>query len=164
MGDSILGQGILLYEDDKDVYFYYSRNNNSDTDNNNLVPTTEPPIYVPPIVNNPTIAPISAPTSAPTSAPVNPRFAVIAEAAKAANKALSGYNAALKIKSATGTKSNFTTILESEPSIENNRPIYVNQYKVHPTLKTKKTNHGYKPIQEELPYSEYKTSTQLYPF
>jgi hypothetical protein len=63
-----------------------------------------------------------------------------------------------------GSKDNFTTLFETEPFVENIRPIYVNQYKVYPTLKTKKPKHGYKPIQEDLPYSEYKTSTDLFPF
>jgi hypothetical protein len=63
-----------------------------------------------------------------------------------------------------GSKSNFATMLGTEPFVENVRPVYINQYKIYPTLKPKKQNHGYKPIQEDLPYSEYKTSTSLFPF
>jgi hypothetical protein len=61
--------------------------------------------------------------------------------------------------SSSGSKSGFTTIQEDIPS------VYINQYKVYPTLKNKKQQkNGYQPIQEYLPYSEYSTSTNLFPF
>jgi len=122
VGDNMLGQGIKLREDGKDIYFYYSRNISESTDNNNINLLTPTPTAA-------TSTSVDIPASVAT------------------------------LTSSSGSKSGFTTIQEDIPS------VYINQYKVYPTLKNKKQQkNGYQPIQEDLPYSEYSTSTNLFPF
>jgi hypothetical protein len=64
-------------------------------------------------------------------------------------------------------RSNQSKILGFTTMQEDVSPVYINQYKVYPTLKNQnqyQSQNSYQPIQQDLPYSDYKNSNQLFTF
>jgi len=57
-----------------------------------------------------------------------------------------------------------TDINSGIETFEGIKPVQINQYTIYPTLKNKKNDEKYKSIQEDMPYSEYKTSSDLFSF